>query len=137
MDIKAFRKAVTKGKGQIALNRKNVPLDVEFTLTDATGKDNILSISAFIRKMNGRDYEDFHAIQFDASENEDDKKVCSSYAAATIVGLVDAEGERIFTEDDIDFLDSSENIKTCMMITAEVFKKSEITEDIRSAKKPK
>lgn len=136
MDLKKFRTAVNKGKKVMADNsKKTQPLDVKFYLVDTTGKKNELSISVEIKKLSGKDFEDFHAMQYDYSDPDNPEKVCSRYTAATIVGCVDKDGKRVFSEDDIDFLEHEVNAPEAVRITGEIFAKSELNEDIRNAKK--
>lgn len=137
MELKKFRDAVNKGKKIMAKNSAKLKeYDAVFKLVDDTGKVNELPIKVNLKKLSGKDIEDYHAIQWDYDDPDNPKKLCSRYTAATIVGCVDEKGERVFTVDDIDFLEDQANAAETIKITSSIFEISELNQDVREAKKP-
>jgi hypothetical protein len=138
MDLKKFRTAVNKGRKTMAENsKKTKEFDIVMRVVGADGEEQELKTTVFIKKFTGKDFEDFHALQYDFTDPDNPKTLCSRYTAATICGCLDKHGNRVFSADDIDFLEHGSNAGETLRITAEVFSKSELSEDIRDAKKQK
>lgn len=139
MDIKEFRLAVDRGKKQISKNQKASKKEkAVFYVPSGSGRKT-LEIDVYIKQMTGMDYQNFHSIQISyegVKDNEPGKEVCSRYAAAVIVGCTDVNGERIFTEEDVEFLECPMNLQETIRLCSIVLKRAETDLDAQTAKKP-
>ena len=143
IDYKTFRRALNLARGnEHKISKfKGKSLDVEFILVDANGAENPFLLTIHLKRLYRGDYERYNDQQFawednDGVELKDPKRVMSRYTSAVIVACADSDGNRLFSSDDVEMLESPLNIINVMKLSGRIINILGLTESADALEKP-
>ena len=122
--ITDFRKALNAGKKNLEkVKTISAPVTTTFFVPDAKGNGKAAELEHCLKSFSVGDMLDLNGMQ---TKIDDDKvvTVMTSNAAVVIVGVVDKDGKRIFSEDDGELLDCPLNTMTILSLSLKLLSRS-------------
>lgn len=145
MDLANFRKQVNAGRAALAKRKETRDReDCVFNVVTSRGEVTELKITVNIKPMSCKDYEDYFSLTTPLPEEVTKEMLdegkqphprASKYAATVIVGCLDDQNARIFSAEDIEFLDDPLNAAQTMTLSAVISKASGLTDPGKAEKK--
>ena len=123
MSINAFRKAVNAGRKNLAkVKTISDPIKKTFYTADSGGKPKAIELECCLKAFSMKDLRDLIGLQFaydDEGESIEGGGV-SGEVATLIIGIVESDGKRIFSEDDADLLTHPLNATVVLELSAKI-----------------